>query len=95
MQDLTDLNLIDIFIHITLSSTQLILLQSDIFIENFREDSIEDDNENYQLRYVRVYFHVYGEESSDLNETDHFFKHLKFSKAEFMTKIRQEVFKTV
>jgi len=64
-------------------------------MENFREDSIEDANENYQLRYVRVYFHVYGEESSDLNETDHFFKNLKFSKAEFMTKIRQEVFKTV
>ena len=87
--------MIDIFIHITLSSAQILLLQSDIYIEDFCEDFIEQDHQNFQLRYVKVYFHVYGEDNSDTNESDNFFKHLKSSKAEFMAKIKHEIFKKV
>jgi len=95
MNELANINLMDIFIHITLSSAQILLLQSDIYIEDFPEDYVEDGDQNFQLRYVRVYFHVYGEENTDLNESDNFFKHLKSSKTDFMAKIRHEIFKTV
>ena len=72
----------------------MILLQSDIFIEDLQQDFADSDYDTFQLRYVRVYFHVFGKENNDTNEIEHFFTNLNASKTDLIEKIRAEMFKS-